>query len=266
MDSSSEITFDGEQRIGIQKRSVRRRFQALLEELTVMNVQSVADRMAELNPIEGRSHFCEAVMRSQMQFPQSTNVYAALVAAINPRFPDVGYLVAKRAAVRFREACDSRDRDRTETAAALVAHLANQAVVHAALAWDVLMYLLTVYPMDNTAAAAGFCIECGSMLRASAPQRFTDIVGGFRRLLRGLVVDKPLRRRILKLIQADESMFEDYPAIIYELDLVEAGEQVTHMVSLLQPIDPEYSLDSSISSTSEIAGGGYGSDEEVSSC
>ena len=48
------------------------------------------------NLIRGRGVFCRSMMKSQLASPTFTPTYAALVAIINTKFPEIGELLLKR--------------------------------------------------------------------------------------------------------------------------------------------------------------------------
>lgn len=48
------------------------------------------------NLIRGRGVFCRSIMKSQLASPTFTPTYAALVAIINTKFPEIGELLLKR--------------------------------------------------------------------------------------------------------------------------------------------------------------------------
>jgi hypothetical protein len=48
------------------------------------------------NLIRGRGVFCRSLMKSQLASPTFTPTYAALIAIINTKFPEIGELLLKR--------------------------------------------------------------------------------------------------------------------------------------------------------------------------
>ncbi len=48
------------------------------------------------NLVRGRGLFCRSIMKSQMASPTFSPVYAALVAVINTKFPEIGDLLLNR--------------------------------------------------------------------------------------------------------------------------------------------------------------------------
>lgn len=48
------------------------------------------------NLVRGRGLFCRSIMKSQMASPTYTPVFAALVAVVNTKFPEIGELLLHR--------------------------------------------------------------------------------------------------------------------------------------------------------------------------
>ncbi|PIN01862.1 hypothetical protein CDL12_25627 [Handroanthus impetiginosus] len=221
--------------------AMKKRITGLVKRVSISNIRFIADEILKENVISGRGLFCQAIMKSQMGFPQFSNVYAALVAIINSRFPDVGLLLVKRVVAQFKEAYEWGNKKLKRDTLKFLAHLANQTVVYEVLAVDILMLLLGNPSLDNIEVAVNFCIECGSLLQNSVPHIWKEVLGEFRRRKRE--VEMHVKGLIVKLFAVGRSKFKKYPSVIDELDLVEVEDQVTHVVSLLHDTDPEYSVD-----------------------
>ena len=57
---------------------------------------------AAQNLVRGRGLFCRSVMKSQMASPTYTPVFAALVAVVNTKFPEIGELLLHRLVLQAR--------------------------------------------------------------------------------------------------------------------------------------------------------------------
>ncbi|KAL6569693.1 hypothetical protein OROMI_014207 [Orobanche minor] len=224
---------------------MERRINCLVRKLNISNIQFVAHGIMNLqNLIPGRGLFCKAVMKSQSGSPQSSNLYASLVAIVNSRFPDVGLLLVKRAVLQFKEAYDRNNTKKMRDASTFLAHLVNQTVVYEVLAIDVLLLLLSDPSSDNIEVSVSFCTECRSFLLDYAPHKLHEIFKEFISLLRKEGLERRIRVAVVKLLAVRASRFKRYPTMIGKLDLVdEVGDQVRHVVSLLHDIHPETGLD-----------------------
>lgn len=78
----------------------------------------------------GRGVFCQSIMKSQVASPTYTPVFAALVAVIGTRLPDIPTLLVNRLVAQFKRAFKRNDRALTSSVVTFVCHLANQSVRH----------------------------------------------------------------------------------------------------------------------------------------
>ncbi|KAL1562033.1 pre-mRNA-splicing factor cwc22 [Salvia divinorum] len=221
--------------------SMKKRIGKLVQKANPFNFESVACRILSDNILFiGRGLFCQAVIKTQSESPESPDVYAALVAVINSELPQVGHLLVKRAALQFNTAHNRGDKKQMLTTSSFLAQLVNQRVAHEILALDVLL-LLSVNPSpDNVEVAVGFCTQCGSLLLDVAPHKLKEILAEFSSLLRKGELEKRARFLIARLLAAYKLKFRDSVRVFKAVD---DEVQVTHYVSLLQDIDSENSLD-----------------------
>lgn len=57
------------------------------------------------NLVRGRGLLCRSIMKSQMASPTFSNIYAALVAIINTKFPELGELLLTRVILQVCLSC-----------------------------------------------------------------------------------------------------------------------------------------------------------------
>ena len=69
-----------------------------------------------------------SVISAQSASPTFTHVYAALVAIINTKFPQIGELIAKRLIITFQKAFKRNDKKICLSSVRFIAHLVNQQV------------------------------------------------------------------------------------------------------------------------------------------
>ena len=69
-----------------------------------------------------------------MASPTFTHVYAALLAAVNTKLPDVARLVVHRVVSQFKKAYRRNNKLLCKATVQMIAHLVNQQVVHELLA------------------------------------------------------------------------------------------------------------------------------------
>lgn len=76
-----------------------------------------------------RGLLARAIIQAQAFSPAYTNVYAALVAVINSKFPEIGELILKRLVNQFSRSYQRNDKATVVTILKFLAHLVNQQVV-----------------------------------------------------------------------------------------------------------------------------------------
>nr|GMD66321.1 pre-mRNA-splicing factor CWC22 homolog [Ipomoea batatas] len=183
------------------------------------------------------------VNKSQMASPGFTDVFAALVAVVNTRFPVVGNLLLRRIILQLQRAYKRNDKPQLLAAVKFIAHLVNQKVVHELIALELLAVLLENPSDDSVEVAVGFVTECGSMLQDLTPRGLHGIFERFRGILHEGEIDKRVQFLIEGLFALRKAKFLGYPAVHPEIDLVEQKDQLTHEISFQDTIDPEIALD-----------------------
>ncbi|KAL9263446.1 Pre-mRNA-splicing factor CWC22-like protein [Drosera capensis] len=157
-----------------------------------------------------------------MASPGFTDVFAALAAVVNTKFPEIGDLLLRRIVLQFRRAWKRNDKPQLLAAVKFIAHLVNQQVAYELIALELAMLTLENVTDDS--------IEVGIFER-------------FRGILHEGHIDQRAEYQIESLFAIRKTNFQDHPAVRPELDLVEEEDQFTHEVYLDDEIDPETSLD-----------------------
>uniref|UniRef100_K3Z0T2 MI domain-containing protein n=1 Tax=Setaria italica TaxID=4555 RepID=K3Z0T2_SETIT len=138
-----------------------------------VNVASIKDILPELfaeKLVRGRGLFCDSCIKSQMASPEFTDVFAALVAAVNTKFPEIGRLLLVRVMLQLKGAYEQNNKPQLLAETKFIAHLVNQAVAHELLALQLVTMFLQNPTEGSVEVAVGFVRECGAML-----QRFLAI-------------------------------------------------------------------------------------------
>lgn len=60
------------------------------------NIKAILPELFSENLIRGRGLFCRSMMKAQMASPAFSSIYAALVAVVNTKFPEIGDLLLNR--------------------------------------------------------------------------------------------------------------------------------------------------------------------------
>ncbi|KAL3519227.1 hypothetical protein ACH5RR_021816 [Cinchona calisaya] len=223
--------------------ALRKSINGLVNKVNATNIKNIIPELFAENLIRGRGLFCRSCMKSQMASPGFTDVFAALVAVANTKFPEVGELLLKRIILQLQRAYKRNDKPQLLAAVKFIAHLVNQQVVHELIALELLTILLENPTDDSVEVAVGFVTECGSMLQDLCPRGLHGIFERFRGILHEGEIDKRVQFLIEGLFALRKAKFQGYPAVRPELDLVEQEDQLTHEISLSDQIDPEIALD-----------------------
>lgn len=223
--------------------ALRKSINGLVNKVNATNIKNIIPELLFENLIRGRGLFCRSCMKSQMASPGFTDVFAALVAVVNTKFPEVGKLLLKRIVLQLKRAYKRNDKPQLLAATKFIAHLVNQQVAHEIIALELLTVLLENPTDDSVEVAVGFVKECGALLQDFSPQGLHGIFERFRGILHEGEIDKRVQFLIEGLFAVRKAKFQGFPAVRPELDLVEQEDQFTHEISLEDEIDPETSLD-----------------------
>ncbi|KAJ0256676.1 Uncharacterized protein HA466_0095980 [Hirschfeldia incana] len=221
--------------------ALRKSINGLVNKVNASNIKNIIPELFAENLIRGRGLFCRSCMKSQMASPGFTDVFAALVAVINAKFPEVAELLLKRVVLQLKRAYKRNDKPQLLAAVKFVAHLVNQQVAEEIIALELLSVLLENPTDDGVEVAVGFVTECGAMLQDVTPKGLHGIFERFRGILHEGDIDKRVQYLIEGLFAIRKAKFQGHPAVRPELDLVE--EKYSHDISLDDEIVPETSLD-----------------------
>jgi pre-mRNA-splicing factor CWC22 len=176
-------------------------------------------------------HVLQAALTSKSQY---SNVYAALIAVLNTKLPEVGELVLKRAILAFRRHYRRREKSQCLAMAIFIGHLFHQAVVHELLILQILTLLLDADPTDDSVeVAVEFLTVVGQALLDVSPAGVRAVLDRLRALLHEGQLSKRVEYKIEVILKLRKTGFRDCPPpISKELDLVERDDQITFELSL----------------------------------
>ncbi|KAL3620418.1 hypothetical protein CASFOL_035330 [Castilleja foliolosa] len=223
--------------------ALRKSINGLVNKVNATNIKNIIPELFAENLIRGRGLFCKSCLKSQMASPGFTDVFAALVAVVNTKFPEVGDLLLRRIILHLQRAYKRNDKPKLLAVVKFIAHLVNQQVVHELIALELLTLLLEKPTDDSVEVAVGFVTECGSLLQDLSARGLHGIFERFRGILHEGEIDKRVQFLIEGLFALRKAKFQGYPAVRPELDLVDQEDQLTHEVSLVDTINEEAALD-----------------------
>lgn len=222
--------------------ALKKSINGLVNKVNATNIKNIVPELFAENLVRGRGLFCQSCIKSQMASPGFTDVFAALVAVVNTKFPEIGRLLLVRVVLQLKRAYKRNDKPQLLAATKFIAHLVNQVVAHELVALELLTILLENPTDDSVEVAVGFVKECGAMLQDLSPQGLHAIFERFRGILHEGEIDKRVQFLIEGLFAIRKAKFQGFPAIRPELDLVEQDDQFTHEISLEDDLDPETNL------------------------
>ncbi|XP_038193256.1 pre-mRNA-splicing factor CWC22 homolog [Arvicola amphibius] len=219
--------------------ALKKSINGLINKVNISNISIIIQELLQENIVRGRGLLSRSVLQAQSASPIFTHVYAALVAIINSKFPQIGELILKRLILNFRKGYRRNDKQLCLTASKFVAHLINQNVAHEVLCLEMLTLLLERPTEDSVEVAIGFLKECGLKLTQLSPRGISAIFERLRNILHESEIDKRVQYMIEVMFAVRKDGFKDHPVILDGLDLVEEDDQFTHMLPLEDDYNPE---------------------------
>jgi len=223
--------------------ALRKSINGIINKVNINNIVHVVVELFGENLVRGRGLLARAIMKAQAASPSFTHVYASLLAIVNTKIPEIGELVLKRLVATFRKAYQRNDKVNCIAFCKFIAHLVNHQVAHEVLAGQFLGLLLEKPTDDSVELAVSFTKECGQAMSAVAPKIIHAVFERFRSILHEGQIDKRVQYIIESLFEVRRKKFENFPAILTELDLVEEDDRITHEIELDEEFDTEDQLD-----------------------
>jgi pre-mRNA-splicing factor CWC22 len=90
--------------------ALRKSINGLVNKVNSTNITNIIPELFSENLVRGRGLFCRSCMKSQMASPGFTDVFAAMVAVVNTKFPQVGDLLLKRIVLQLKRAFKRNDK------------------------------------------------------------------------------------------------------------------------------------------------------------
>jgi pre-mRNA-splicing factor CWC22 len=259
--------------------ALKKSINGLINKVNISNIKHIVPELFGENLVRGRGLFCRSIMKAQAASLPFTPIFAATVAIVNTKLPQVGDLLVKRLVMSFRKAFRRNDKAVCISTTTFLAHLINQQVVDYMLGAQLLLLLLHKPTDDSVEIAVNLVKECGQILEEMNGKIALAVYDQFRNILHEASdLEKRTQYMIEVLFQVRKDKYKDYPAIRDELDLVEEEDQITHQVDLdgeinvqdslnIFKFDPEYEEHEAAYKKlkAEILGEAEGSDEEYDS-
>ncbi|KAF2903687.1 hypothetical protein ILUMI_02482 [Ignelater luminosus] len=212
--------------------ALKKSIHGCINKVNTSNIGIIARELLQENIVRGRGLFCKSIIQAQAASPTFTHVYAALIAVINSKFPNIGELLLRRLVLQFKRGFKQNNKPTCITAASFIAHLVNQRVAHEILALEILTLLVESPTDDSVEVAISFLKECGQKLTEVSNKGISAIFEMLRNILHEGQLEKRIQYMIEVMFQIRKDGFKDHAAIIEDLDLIEEEDQFTHLITL----------------------------------
>ncbi|KAJ8930383.1 hypothetical protein NQ314_016810 [Rhamnusium bicolor] len=212
--------------------ALKKSIHGYINKVNTSNIGIIARELLHENIVRGRGLLSKSIIQAQAASPTFTNVYAALVAVINSKFPNIGELLLKRLILQFKRGFKQNNKTICISAATFIAHLVNQRVAHEILALEILTLLVETPTDDSVEVAISFLKECGQKLTEVSSRGINAIFEMLRNILHEGQLEKRIQYMIEVMFQIRKDGFKDHAAVIEELDIVEEEDQFTHLMTL----------------------------------
>ncbi|KAF9507851.1 hypothetical protein BS47DRAFT_270663 [Hydnum rufescens UP504] len=222
--------------------ALRKSLTGIVNRVNVTNIKDVVPELFAENLIRGKGLLARSLMKAQATSLPFTPVFAALVAIINAKLPQVGELLLTRLISQFRRSFKRNDKNVCHATSSFIAHLVNQGVAHDIVALQMLVLLLERPTDDSVEIAVGFMREVGAFLSQQSPKSNNSIYENFRKALHEGKIDKRVQYMIEVLFQVRKDKYKDNPILPEGLDLVQDDDQITHRISLDDELQIQESL------------------------
>lgn len=222
--------------------ALKKSLNGLINKVNTGNIKNIVPELLGENLVKGRGLLCRSLMKAQAASLPFTPVYAALVAIVNTKFPQIGELLLMRLIAQFRRAYKRSDKAVCLAVTKFLGHLVNVRVANEIVALQLLTLLLEKPTDDSVEVAVGFMRDVGSFLSEESSRATNAVFERFRAILHEGVIDKRTQYMVEVLFQVRKDKFKDHPAIPADLDLVEEEDQMTHNIGLTDDLDVQDTL------------------------
>ena len=211
---------------------LRKSLNGIINKANISNLPKIIFELFNENLLRGRGLLCKSLLQGQLAAPNFTNVYAAIIAVVNTKLPEIGLLIVHRLIKQFQRSYKMSEKLTCVSSLKFIAHLFNQQVIHELLPLQVAALLIEQATEDSIEIVCDFLIECGQVLSDVSPLGTNAIFEKLRSILQEGTTSKRVQYTIEHLLNVRKEKFKDNPGVLQQLDLVEENDRVTHEVAL----------------------------------
>ena len=89
---------------------LRKSINGIVNKVNISNIQNVVIELFNENILRGRGLLARSIIKAQMASPNFSHVYAALIAVINTKVPEIGLLISKRVIIQFKRSFERNNK------------------------------------------------------------------------------------------------------------------------------------------------------------
>ena len=219
--------------------ALKKSINGLVNKVNTSNIKHIVPELFAENLIRGKGLFTRSVMRAAAASTPFIPLYAALVAIVNTKLPQVGELLLHRLVSQFKKALPRNDKAVCLSSTAFIGHLCNFSVVSELLPAECLLLLLNKPTEASVEIAVGLMREVGAHLEDTNKAIATAVYDQFRNLLHEADLDKRQQYSIEVLFQIRKDKYKDNPAVPEALDILPEEDLIEHRVGLDDDLDTQ---------------------------
>ena len=92
--------------------ALKKSINGLINKINVSNIKFIVPELFSENLVRGRGLFCRSIMKAQAASLPFTPIYAAMVAIVNTKLPQIGELLLQRLVIQFRKSLQEKRQGR----------------------------------------------------------------------------------------------------------------------------------------------------------
>lgn len=226
----SAVSREERQRLAWEQ--LRKRIHGVVNRANSGNAAECVLALLRLNLVRGMGLLCRSLLRAQVVSQSFSPVYAAIVAALNARLPELGQVLLARILEQLKRGMDESDRGVCVASVKFIAHLYNQSVVDALLPLEIMHVLASAQTNDSVELLVAFIKECGALLSECEPRMLDELFQIMRTVVQEGEVDTRIQYLVEGLIALRRNSFKGFAVMPKELELIPDEDRIIHNVAM----------------------------------
>lgn len=193
---------------------LRKSINGIINKVNIANIQNVVIELLNENILRGKGLLARSLIKAQMASPNFTHVYAALIAVINTKLPEIVHLIIRRVLLQFQRSYHRNSKLVCMATTKMIAHLINQRVLSEYVGLQMVMVMLETPTTDSVEIACDFMTEVGQVMSELTPAGTNSIFEMFKNLLHEGEIETRVQYSIENLFAIRKTGFKDHPGVI----------------------------------------------------